>query len=234
MKFSSLCAASTFISPPLLSKGLQINEFETFIFIYLSSSPFSKLRSHHFASPPLQRFSTIPNYKTGFKNQIRAIQEATADTITSQKRKEDDEQKSQQNWKIKMFYEGDCPLCMREVDMLRERNKQYGTIKFVDISSDDYSPEENQRSDYKTVMRIIHAILFDGTVVTDVEQTRVARLSPRHFRPRHDHGRSKQAAMTAHSRAKLTGFERTRLQVDDSRNAVKGDDRRAYLTGQMA
>ncbi|XP_039011332.1 uncharacterized protein At5g50100, chloroplastic-like [Hibiscus syriacus] len=149
-QFSSLCAASTFISPPLLSKGLQINDFETFIFIYLSSSPFSKLRSHHFASPPLQRFSTIPNYKTGFKNQIRAIQEATADTITSQKRKEDDEQKSQQNWKIKMFYEGDCPLCMREVDMLRERNKQYGTIKFVDISSDDYSPEENQRSDMRS------------------------------------------------------------------------------------
>ena len=24
--------------------------------------------------------------------------------------------------------------------MLRERNKHYGTIKFVDISSDDYSP----------------------------------------------------------------------------------------------
>lgn len=35
--------------------------------------------------------------------------------------------------------------------MLRERNKQYGTIKFVDISSDDYSPEENQGLDYKTV-----------------------------------------------------------------------------------
>lgn len=38
-----------------------------------------------------------------------------------------------------------------QVDMLRERNKLYGTIKFVDISSDDYSPEENQGLDYKTV-----------------------------------------------------------------------------------
>ena len=35
--------------------------------------------------------------------------------------------------------------------MLRERNKHYGTIKFVDISSDDYSPKENQGLDYKTV-----------------------------------------------------------------------------------
>lgn len=35
--------------------------------------------------------------------------------------------------------------------MLRERNRRYGTIKFVDISSDDYTPEENQGLDYKTV-----------------------------------------------------------------------------------
>lgn len=35
--------------------------------------------------------------------------------------------------------------------MLRERNKIYGTIKFVDISSDEYSPEDNQGLDYKTV-----------------------------------------------------------------------------------
>ena len=35
--------------------------------------------------------------------------------------------------------------------MLRERNQQYRAIKFVDISSDDYSPEENQGLDYKAV-----------------------------------------------------------------------------------
>nr|XP_025701621.1 uncharacterized protein At5g50100, chloroplastic isoform X2 [Arachis hypogaea] len=58
------------------------------------------------------------------------------------------------------------------VDMLRERNKSYGTIKFVDISSVDYSPEENQNLDYETVMGRIHAILSDGTVVKDVEAFR--------------------------------------------------------------
>ncbi|CAN1179804.1 Uncharacterized protein At5g50100, chloroplastic [Linum perenne] len=76
------------------------------------------------------------------------------------------------DWKIKMLYDGDCPLCMREVDMLRERNKSYGTIKFVDISSDDYSPEENQGLDYETAMGRIHAVMADGTVVTDVEAFR--------------------------------------------------------------
>lgn len=35
--------------------------------------------------------------------------------------------------------------------MLRERNRSYGTIKFVDIGSDDYSPDENQNIDYETV-----------------------------------------------------------------------------------
>lgn len=35
--------------------------------------------------------------------------------------------------------------------MLREWNKRYGTIKFVDISSEEYSPEENQGLDYETV-----------------------------------------------------------------------------------
>ena len=35
--------------------------------------------------------------------------------------------------------------------MIKERNKRYGMIKFVDISSDDYSLEENQGLDYKTV-----------------------------------------------------------------------------------
>lgn len=32
-----------------------------------------------------------------------------------------------------------------------ERNAKHGSIKFVDISSNDYSPEENQGLDYKTV-----------------------------------------------------------------------------------
>ncbi|XP_072994662.1 uncharacterized protein At5g50100, chloroplastic [Typha latifolia] len=79
---------------------------------------------------------------------------------------------SSKTWKIKMLYDGDCPLCMREVNMLKERNRSYGAIKFVDISSNDYSPEENEGLDYETVMGRIHAILSDGTVVRDVEAFR--------------------------------------------------------------
>ncbi|KAJ1387160.1 Thioredoxin-like superfamily [Sesbania bispinosa] len=118
--------------------------------------------------PPIHKPGTP--IVTGSRCHIRAISEAAVEPAIS--KKEGEEQQSPENWKIKMLYDGDCPLCMREVDMLAERNKSYRTIKFVNISSDDYSPEDNQGLDYETVMGRIHAILSDGTVVTDVEAFR--------------------------------------------------------------
>ncbi|MCL7024780.1 hypothetical protein MKW94_027109 [Papaver nudicaule] len=104
-----------------------------------------------------------------FNHGIRAI---NTDTTAESKTLSENENLSGNNWKIKMLYDGDCPLCMKEVNMLTERNKMYGTIKFVDISSEDYSPEANQGIDYKTAMGTIHAIQSDGTVVTSVEAFR--------------------------------------------------------------
>ncbi|TYJ41558.1 hypothetical protein E1A91_A03G030600v1 [Gossypium mustelinum] len=119
-----------------MAGGACIGRQRTTPFLLSSSPLFFRVRSLHSPSHPLLRFTSFPNPKTGFKYQIRAIQEVTADTVKSQKGKEDDEQNSPQNWKIKMLYDGDCPLCMREV------------------------------------MGRIHAILSDGTVVTDVEAFR--------------------------------------------------------------
>ncbi|XP_057950738.1 uncharacterized protein At5g50100, chloroplastic [Malania oleifera] len=126
---------------------------------------------------PLPRTLSFPSpqngtHKAGIRCSIRGIHKGTANLVAPEKKKKKDEETSSESWKIKMLYDGDCPLCMREVNMLRERNKQYGAIKFVDISSDEYSPGENQGLDYKTVMGRIHAILADGTVVTDVEAFR--------------------------------------------------------------
>ncbi|KAE9453795.1 hypothetical protein C3L33_14329, partial [Rhododendron williamsianum] len=118
------------------------------------------------ASHPFHGPISHAHRPSGLKYPIRAIHEATVNPVAPSK---DDAGKSPDNWKVKMLYDGECPLCMREVNMLRERDKQYGAIKFVDISSDEYSPKENQGLDYETVMGRIHAILSDGTVVTDVE-----------------------------------------------------------------
>ncbi|CAN8306655.1 unnamed protein product [Cochlearia groenlandica] len=110
------------------------------------------------------------NIPKGFSYQIRAIQGTSVDPVS--KSKNNNDPNPNQNWKIKMLYDGDCPLCMREVNMLMERNEKHGTIKFVDISSNEYSPQENQGLDYKTVMGQIHAIQSDGNVVTGVEAFR--------------------------------------------------------------
>lgn len=51
----------------------------------------------------------------GFRFSVRAIQEATTDPITPTKVDNVGQSQSSPNWKVKMLYDGDCPLCMREV-----------------------------------------------------------------------------------------------------------------------
>ena len=38
------------------------------------------------------------------------------------------------SWKVEMFHDGDCALCMREVRMLRRLDRGRGNIRFTDIS----------------------------------------------------------------------------------------------------
>eukprot|EP00262_Sarcandra_glabra_P014264 TRINITY_DN4131_c1_g1_i1.p1 TRINITY_DN4131_c1_g1~~TRINITY_DN4131_c1_g1_i1.p1 ORF type:complete len:212 (-),score=37.13 TRINITY_DN4131_c1_g1_i1:226-861(-) len=128
---------------------------------------FPRLLAFPSSSPSPFRIS-YPHHRTTFKYCICGIHKKAVELKTSSK----EEDRILKSWKIKMLYDGECPLCMREVNMLKERNKLYGSIKFVDISSNEYSSEENQGLDYQTVMGRIHAILSDGTVVRDVEAFR--------------------------------------------------------------
>ncbi|MBW4419777.1 MAG: DUF393 domain-containing protein [Myxacorys californica WJT36-NPBG1] len=73
------------------------------------------------------------------------------------------------SWQIKLLYDGQCPLCMREVNFLRKRDAGRGRVEFVDIADDDYTPEANGGIDFETAMGRIHAVLADGTVVKNVE-----------------------------------------------------------------
>jgi predicted DCC family thiol-disulfide oxidoreductase YuxK len=72
-------------------------------------------------------------------------------------------------WKIKLLYDGECPLCLREVNFLRKRNAGRGLVAFVDIAAPDYSPAANGNVDFATAMGRIHAVLADGTVIKNVE-----------------------------------------------------------------
>lgn len=73
------------------------------------------------------------------------------------------------SWKIKLLYDGECPLCVREVNFLRKRDGGRGIVNFVDIADRDYNPEANAGVDFATAMGRIHGILPDGTVIKNVE-----------------------------------------------------------------
>ena len=70
---------------------------------------------------------------------------------------------------IKLLYDGECPLCMREVNFLKKRDAGRGLVIFVDIADDNYTPQENGGIDFETAMGRIHAVLPDGTVLKNME-----------------------------------------------------------------
>ena len=73
------------------------------------------------------------------------------------------------SWKIKLLYDGECPLCVREVNFLTKKDRGRGIVNFVDIADIDYNPQDNADIDFATAMGRIHAILPDGTVIKNVE-----------------------------------------------------------------
>ncbi len=72
-------------------------------------------------------------------------------------------------WKIKLLYDGWCPLCVREVNFLIKRDAGQSRVKFVDISDLDYNPDLHGGISFADAMGRIHAILPDGTVIQGVE-----------------------------------------------------------------
>ncbi len=72
-------------------------------------------------------------------------------------------------WQIKLLYDGECPLCLREVNFLRQRDAGQGRVVFVDIADPAYDPAEHGGIDFETAMGRIHALLPDGTLLKNVE-----------------------------------------------------------------
>ncbi|WP_010587161.1 thiol-disulfide oxidoreductase DCC family protein [Schlesneria paludicola] len=68
---------------------------------------------------------------------------------------------------IEVFFDGGCPLCLREVNLLRRMDRK-GKIQFTDIDNPDFRPEELGKT-YDDLMAEIQGRLSDGTWVTGVE-----------------------------------------------------------------
>jgi len=68
---------------------------------------------------------------------------------------------------VEVFYDGACPLCMREIRMLRRRDRR-ARIRFTDISVESFDAVAVGLS-WETLMNRIHGRLPDGTVIEGVE-----------------------------------------------------------------
>lgn len=68
---------------------------------------------------------------------------------------------------VEVFYDGDCPLCLREINMLRRKDKQ-DRIRFTDIAAAGFDPGQFGL-DMPTMMAEIHGRLPDGRFITGVE-----------------------------------------------------------------
>ena len=72
---------------------------------------------------------------------------------------------------IDVFYDGACPVCLREVRMIRRLDRQ-GRVGFTDIAAPDFEPDA-AGIPMDDLMDRIHGRLPDGSVVTGVEVFRV-------------------------------------------------------------
>jgi len=72
---------------------------------------------------------------------------------------------------VEVFFDGGCPLCAREIGMLRRLDRD-GRIVFTDISDPGFDPSGTGR-DWDELMARIHGRLPDGTLVEGVEVFRL-------------------------------------------------------------
>ncbi len=90
---------------------------------------------------------------------------------------------AEQPWEIKMLYDGDCPLCMREVNMLRRRDAGIGRIEFVDIASPDYDASANAGISFEQVSFMVQGVtlvlgLLGDVSIDSVPSGQFIRLNP--------------------------------------------------------
>jgi len=71
------------------------------------------------------------------------------------------------NWDVEVFYDGECPLCVREIRMLQRRDRKQ-RIRFTDISAAGFDPA-SIGLDHAALMAKIHARLPNGELIEGVE-----------------------------------------------------------------
>lgn len=68
---------------------------------------------------------------------------------------------------LEVFFDGGCPLCVREIHMLQRWDRQQ-RIRFTDINAEDFSAATYGKT-YEDLMARIQGRLPDGTWIEGVE-----------------------------------------------------------------
>lgn len=72
---------------------------------------------------------------------------------------------------LTIFYDGACPLCVKEMDALRGEDRA-GSLVFVDLHS-DHLQKNHPQVDFNAAMRILHAEQ-DGKMLKGLDATAAA------------------------------------------------------------
>jgi predicted DCC family thiol-disulfide oxidoreductase YuxK len=75
-------------------------------------------------------------------------------------------------WRFKLLYDGECPLCLREVRWLQRWNR-HGHLAFEDISLPDFD-STYYHTTREELLGVIHGVFPDGRIVRKVEVFRQA------------------------------------------------------------
>ncbi|MCA8920172.1 MAG: DUF393 domain-containing protein [Planctomycetes bacterium] len=68
---------------------------------------------------------------------------------------------------VEVFFDGDCPLCMKEIRFLRRRDRK-GKIRFTDIAAPGFDASSFGKT-HEDFMARIQGRLADGTWIEGVE-----------------------------------------------------------------
>ena len=133
-----------------------------------SSSSSSSRNNVFFSSSSFKNTSTcrrrLPKTSSSFSF---ATTSTSFSSSSSSQREEEFKKQKQIKHDLKLLFDGECPLCVKEVNFLKSRNEK-GLIAFVDLADPLYSPEENSGISYETGMATIHGV-YKGNVMTGVE-----------------------------------------------------------------
>ena len=70
--------------------------------------------------------------------------------------------------KFIFLYDGGCPLCLRETNFLKERDK-LNKINFIDINDEKFDPKHFSDISYRDAMSTLHGILENGEIIRGLE-----------------------------------------------------------------